>query len=462
MSLTGPLDAAAHGALELRRDALEIPRSRTRAGLLGLGGLVITVAVLCLCADQTVAILPQTVRPAWPAGLAGVFGTAGVDLGTVGVVLVLAFMFGSYALAMTRADRLSGRSVLACIAALHALVLLAPPLFSTDVFSYQAYAQMFAHYHANPYLTGPSAFRYDPLYAFIGSKWVGTPSAYGPLFTGLSALLAPLSIASSVVAYKLLAAVSSLTVVALVWNTARVRGLNPVRAAALVGLNPLVVVYGVGGGHNDLLMLVAMVAAVSLLLQHRDRLGGASVVLATAIKLTSAVIAPFAFADMLRAPARRRRRELLLGAGVTAVAVAVLSLALFGTGSLHLITTLRHNQAQGDWRSIPGFVSTRLGLGTIGHVTGYLLGAVFLVVLAWLLRRVARGQLDWIDGAAFATAAMIATASSLLPWYVAWLLPLAALGRDRRLPKVALVTTGIVMGIDMLGYIPHAPSVLGL
>jgi hypothetical protein len=57
---------------------------------------------------------------------------------------------------------------------------------------------------------------------------------------------------------------------------------------------------------------------------------------------------------------------------------------------------------------------------------------------------------------------MLATASSLLPWYVAWLLPLAALGTDRRLFKAALVMTGVVQGIQLLGYIPHAISLLGV
>ena len=38
------------------------------------------------------------------------------------------------------------------------------------------------------------------------------------------------------------------SIVALVWNTARLRGLDPVKAVALVGLNPLVVIYGVGRG----------------------------------------------------------------------------------------------------------------------------------------------------------------------------------------------------------------------
>ena len=50
---------------------------------------------------------------------------------------------------------------------------------------------------------------------------------------------------------------------------------------------------------------------------------------------------------------------------------------------------------------------------------------------------------------------MLVAASSLLPWYVAWLLPLAALATDRRLFKTALIFTGVVQGVEVLGYIPH-------
>jgi hypothetical protein len=66
-----------------------------------------------------------------------------------------------------------------------------------------------------------------------------------------------------------------------------------------------------------------------------------------------------------------------------------------------------------------------------------------------------RGQMDWIDGAAWAMLAMLVASSSLLPWYVAWLLPLAALGRDRRLATTAIIFTGVIQGIQLLGYIPH-------
>jgi hypothetical protein len=40
-------------------------------------------------------------------------------------------------------------------------------------------------------------------------------------------------------------------------------------------------------------------------------------------------------------------------------------------------------------------------------------------------------------------------------------MPLAALGGDRRLWRTAIVMTGVIQGIQLLGYIPHGSS-LGL
>jgi hypothetical protein len=345
------------------------------------------------------------------------------------------------------------------IAALYALVLLAPPLVSTDIFSYGAYGRMGTLYGANPYLHGPAAIALDPLYPFIGAKWVTTPSAYGPLFTAISYVLAPLSIAASVLAYKAIAAFAGLATVAAVWHAARWRGVDPVKAVALVGLNPLTVIYGVGGGHNDLLMLAAMVAGIYAIIQHRDRAGGGFLSLATGIKLTGGLLLPFAVAG--GAIRRAGRREIVIGAAVGSAALAIISFSLFGAGPLHLPGTIEHSQSVGDWHSIPGFITSRLGLGTIGHITGVILSVAFVICCMWLVRRVWRGQLDWIDGAGWATVAMLITASSLLPWYAAWLMPLAALGTDRRLWRTAIVLTGVIQLIELFGYLPHGGS-LGL
>jgi hypothetical protein len=457
-----PLGATRSGAFELRAPALETraAASRTWIGLLGLAGVLSTGLLIALAAANTDNLLPQTLRAGIGlVGLAGTFGTTGINLGSVGLTIVMATMFASYLAVVAVAHRLSPVLVLGTIAALNALILLAPPLVSTDIFSYQFYGRLGELYHANPYVTGPVAQHLDPLYQYIGSKWVYAPTVYGPLFTTLSYLLAPLSIPASVFAYKTIAAVSSLALVGLVWNGARLRGVDQVKAAALVGLNPLIVVYGVGGGHNDLLMLVPMLGGVVLLLQGRERLSGGSMVAAAAVKLTAGLMLPFALADRRGARSGTRRHELLIGAGVAAAAIAVLAAALFGAGPLHLPSTIENVQSQGNWQSLPGFIGTRLGLGTVGHPVTLILSGFFAGALAWLVWRVWRGQLDWIAGAGWAAVALLVTAASLLPWYAAWLMPLAALGRDRRLWRTAIAITVVMAFFQLLAYIPHGSTV---
>lgn len=430
------------------------PALRLRAGVLGLTGLLATTLLIALAAAHTDALLPETVRPL-PGWLAGPFGSTGLGLGSGPLILVLVVMFASYVLTVHAAGRLSPRSILMAIAAINALVLLAPPLLSTDVFSYQFYGRMGALYGANPYLAGPHALALDPLFPYIGAKWSYTPTVYGPLFTLLSYALAPLSIAASTLAYKAIAACASLGTVALVWNAARLRGVDPTRAVALVGLNPLVVLYGVGGAHNDLLMLLALMGGVYMLLARRERTGSATVVAAAAIKLTAALPLLFAIAGRGGRRERNRRRDVVLGGMLSLAAAAALGFTVFGTGPLQMFATLQRVQSEGDWHSIPGFISTRLGLGTVGHVMGIVLGLAFVVVLVWLLRRVWQGRMDWIAAAGWSAVTLLITASSLLPWYVTWLMPLAALGGDRRLWRAAIVLTGAIQFIQLIGYLPH-------
>jgi Glycosyltransferase family 87 len=455
MSVQAPLSADVHRGFA-RRPVDSSPvgaTSSSRRGLIALGGLLICGCLLAVAAAHTESLLPETIRPV-PPSLAGAFGDAGLNLHVGGAIAALSLMFVSYAVVVAASTRLSARAVLIAVVALHIVVLLGPPLVSTDVFSYQAYARMGSLYAYNPYLNGPHAIALDHVFPYIGAKWSYLPSVYGPVFTAFSYLLGSLSIATSVFAYKSIAAVASLALVAVVWRCARVRGIDPVRAAALVGLNPLLVLYGVGGGHNDLLMLLALAGAIYAVLASRPRTGGGLTMVAIGVKLTAGLLLPFVIAA--GGPRHGRgRRDLLLGAGVGLALVAALSFTVFGSGAFHLLATVSLSQSKGDWKSIPGVISSRLGMPTVGHISTYVLAAAFVIASAWLVRRVWQGTTDWIDGAGWAMLAMLIASSSLLPWYVGWMLPLAALGRDRRLWRMAIVMTGVVQAIQLLGYIPH-------
>jgi hypothetical protein len=463
MSVRGPLGATPNSAgVELGRSpglgAREALRHSWR-GPIGLAGLLICGALIAIAAANTTPLLPESIRPV-PANLAGAFAGLGLDLHAGGAMAVLLLNLAFYLVVVAYSRQLSARTVLAAIAALYAVILLAPPLISTDMFSYQAYSRMGAVYGVNPYLNGPHGIFLDPLFQYIGAKWSYIPSVYGPVFTTLSYALAPLSIAAGVLAYKLVAVISALAIVAMVWNIARLRGVDPVKAVAIVGLNPLLALYGVGGGHNDLLMLVPLVGAVYASLLSRERLTGGLVMLAVGIKLTAGLVLPFALAAGGPLRDGRRRKNLLVASAVSFVMVAVLGVTVFGPGILNMFPTVERSQVAGDWHSVPGLIVT-LGASTVGHIIGFLFTAAFVVVTVRLLRRVWHGQMDWIAGAGWATFALLISANSLLPWYVAWLLPLAALSSDRRLLRSTLALTCFVQLIQLPGYIPHAATLIG-
>ncbi len=433
---------------------------RARLNIAAVAAVPLLGLLICMAATRTNALLPVN-RPV-QSGMEGPLRYVGFDAPTgvaMGMVLLL---LAVYLMAVAVSERVSTRTVLIAVLAFNVIVLLGPPLFSTDVFSYQMYARLFASYHLNPYTHGPASVTTDPLYQYIGAKWISTPSVYGPLFTLMSGALSAASITASEFAFKLIAALASCGTLFLIWRSARLRDVNPTRAIALFGLNPLVTLYGVGGGHNDLLMLLFTTASICALLSNRNVAGGASIVVSAATKLTGGILLPFAIADRTHAADMgRRHRNILLGAGVAAVVIAIPSLLVFGSGLLKLPGTLRDVQSQGIWQSVPGFLLNATGNGE-NHTVTSVLGLIFAGICLWLLWRVWHGRMDWLEGAGWATFAMLMTAGSLLPWYMSWLLPLVALTSSRRLWRASLWMTGIVTVMTVITYLPNGFASLGI
>jgi hypothetical protein len=117
----------------------------------------------------------------------------------------------------------------------------------------------------------------------------------------------------------------------------------------------------------------------------------------------------------------------------------VLALAGFGTNALDALGVLSSNQDRTSSWSFPYKTAELLGALLPGDRLDYrgltraLYGAAFGVVLLWLLLRTWRGRIDPIAAAGWATLAILVASAWLVPWYILWLLPLAALAGDRRL-----------------------------
>lgn len=227
------------------------------------------------------------------------------------------------------------------------------------------------------------------------------------------------------------------------------------RAAAFVALNPLVLVHVVGGAHNDALTMLLATLAVAALLSARELSAGAALAAAIATKLSAAVIAPFAFLSTLdrisvvpypgSATKRNRRmgRRFLLGGLGVAIAIGVGAWLAFGWDWVHGFGLAGENQSRTSHMSIPITVARLAGLdpGAVRIAAAILLLAAVAYLLAWTYR----GG-DWIRAAAWATLALLLATAWLLPWYLIWLLPLAAVSRDRPLQLLTLGLTAYQLG----------------
>jgi alpha-1,6-mannosyltransferase len=372
--------------------------------------------------------------------------------------------FLAYLGVLVLAPRIGGRAIGALIVVAVLAFACAPVLLSHDAFSYVDYARLGVSHGLDPYVNAPDAAPADPAFAHV--TWTETPSAYGPLFTLATYPLAWLPIWLAVAALKAVAAAS---VLGLAWVVARLaawRGVDSARAAAFVALNPLVLVHVVGGAHNDgLAMLLAMIGVAALLVR-RDASAGASLVASAAIKSSSLFVAPFALVATLRTSmlmgrkldkwasfrptnlamrrgARGPLRGLLLGALAAAVVIGAAGYLAFGWEWLHAFGLARENQGRTSHMSIPVTFARLTAIDESAARVAAL--AIFGAAVLWLLAWTWRGG-DWIRAAAWAGTGLLLATSWLLPWYLVWPLPLAAVARDRALAFVLLALTAYQLG----------------
>jgi hypothetical protein len=471
--------------LSRRRSATH---ARTDTGVLvgrvSLAAIVaISLFIVLLAANRPSAITPTTQTGFFPGWMAGPLGGLLPGFTNNGTTIKFLFtgaivaMYLSYLLALKHARRLPARWVVAAILAAHVVYLLSPPLALTDVFNYINYGRMEVVHNLNPYTTIPILEPHsDP--SFFLSNWHELLSPYGPLFTMLTFAVVPLGVGGSFWALKTLLVLLSLATIFLVWKCALLLKRDPLTAIALVGLNPIVLVWGLGGDHNDFLMVFFIMLGFYLLLLSHARARGASgaadgtlaaaqiggvgenpravagapgalrgwllplsllevsaggaFVIAIGLKASAAVLIPVVLAALARVP--RALVQLVLGMLVGGAVVAAASLLAFG---LH-IPDLSTQSELVTSESIPNLIGLALGSGGENTLVRDVVTLALVASVAWCSWLAWRRR-DALTASGWASVALLVTLSWVLPWYVLWVLPLAALSSSRRLRTVALV-----------------------
>ena len=455
-------------------------RARWCLGTVVAGYLAMAVVAGAPNSPLTVLLPPRVRPPGWATGLARVTGVVHVGrprligVSLVLIVAVLAAFVG--VLTEAWAGRVRLTAALAASGISLAVSVAAPLLLSRDVYTYAAYGRILALYGRNPYVASLSSFPHDPFVATASVQWLRHHSLYGPVFTLASAAIARSwagSPGATILAFKVLGGLSVAAATGLVALTAwRIRPERAPLAVALVGLNPVIVVHTVGGGHVDALLAAPLAAAMAIAVTRPRALSLKAIVvtvLLTAACLVKAVMVPALALWMwwIVRTGRRADRGRTIAAHLAVLAAAVGASVTPFVAGWHTAAPFATLGGIEVWASPSQLVGRAVRL-VVGSVAGSTAGAdaarfvvagflvLFVVLLQRLAERTASTSSSWAAPAESCGIALLLLALCmpfLLPWYSAWFVAFLGLFGD----EVLLVAGAVVTGVLALTLIPADP-----
>ncbi|MFD8599935.1 polyprenol phosphomannose-dependent alpha 1,6 mannosyltransferase MptB [Kitasatospora sp. NPDC059646] len=357
-------------------------------------------------------------------------------------------------------------------------LLLLPPVFSRDVYSYLAQGAMLAH-GLDVYTYGPADLG-GRTAAQIPQVWQHTPAPYGPAFLLLARAAAPLAEHpwAGTLVLRLAALLAVAALAALLPALARTLGTDPAAALRLGALNPLVPLHLIAGAHNDAPMAALLLGGLLAAARRHAALGAALVTLAALVKAPAALALP---AVLLLATAARRGRlaqrptaaRSVAAAGATLPAVIaaagatlliVTSAAGTGYGWIAALTTPATSTSWSPTSTVGRLAADLTGAApdsavTAARLLGLACAAATIAVLAW---RVVRRRSDPVTALALAFAALVVLGPAFRPWYALWaVLPAACSARTPAVRRgVELVCAILAFTVMPDGFNPDRAELL--
>lgn len=347
-------------------------------------------------------------------------------------------------------------------------LILLPRMFSGDLYLYMFYGRTISEYGENPLLVAPRQFHDDPHLQWV-NRYRNLPSAYGPVWLMLSAMLSGLAgdaRFANLFTYKVALLGLHVLVTMVVWAVLnKTRPQFAVWGTIFYGWNPLVLLETVGNGHNDVMMALFAALAILASVHNRWLLAVCLLVAAGMVKLNALILLPpLILAWMLTFPDVRSR----IRAGLSATAVAVVcGLALYAplwAGAALFENTLRNPAAtwyaNSNWRLLRSLI-VRITEATSDSAATSLLDlvryAVFAGLYLILLRRLGSRE-NLVNTWAWVWFVYCLSLAWIWPWYFVLSTPIAAICGGR----VALLGVGFTVGglIFWLGWPPAGlPSI---
>jgi hypothetical protein len=334
-------------------------------------------------------------------------------------------------------------------------LLLIPPLFSRDAWSYAAQGALVAE-GFNPYDVGPGVLSGHIVEA-VDPMWMQTPAPYGPLPLAYGGLLARLTMDPYVLmlAHRLLAVLGIVLIAWAVPRLATACRVDPLLATWLVVANPMLLTHGIGAAHNDVLMLGLACSAFALALT--GRWGTAAVVAgaAAAVKLPGGlvVIAIAAVMSPLAGKALRFASLAIAGAVSILTLVTIGELTGVGSGWLGALDVPGLVRSPFSIANLIGMAASGV-LGWLGEDTAAeqalqivrLVGMIAAVTLIAVLSL--RSSIHHAARAVgIALLAVVLLGPSAHDWYFLWCLPFLAVARPGRRLTTTITAVSLIFTI---------------
>ena len=356
------------------------------------------------------------------------------------------------------------REILWVAAALRVLMLPIPPTLSNDVLRYVWDGRVVVSGH-NPYALPPEA---ESLVTLRDELWEGmdhrdVPTVYPPLALAAFSLaaIAPLPSAGRIVVLKAIFVAADLAACLCLFYLVRRRGVSPSRVL-WYAWNPLVVLEVAGMGHVDGLGVAATVGAVLWLQRFPLR---------AAVAASAGVLAKLVPLTLLPLWGLRSRRPLVFwgaAAGILCLSLLPVGLSTGGIppGLQKYGVSWEFNGPLFEplWRVFEALDTPAIFEGWLDgkkeesgdiefwnswypfnypqlHAKLVLTGLLGLAVV-WTLR-----SRDAIAGTGRLLGVVLLCSATLYPWYLLWILPWAALCRQRAWLALA--------GLSLLSYLPR-------
>ncbi|PPK71447.1 polyprenol phosphomannose-dependent alpha 1,6 mannosyltransferase MptB [Actinokineospora auranticolor] len=369
------------------------------------------------------------------------------------------------------AGRVSSRPVLIAAAAWMAPLVISPPVFTRDVFSYIAQG-MLPLYGQDPYVVGPIVLSMQDVVQNVHPFWQTTPAPYGPLFILLAKGVAWVSGSNMILGVVLMRIVLMVGLVPLLWalpGLVRHLGGHLPTTLWLAVAGPMTVVHLVGGPHNDLIMVGLLAAGTLCVLERRHVTGIVLVTLAAAIKATAMMALPFLvwvwaahlgatfWRNAFRAVAAALATFLVTFGGVTLLAGVDLGWFKALQAPTMIVNWLSIPTAVGEFAHTVAdlfFDANKAWFVNTARVIG---GLAFFVIAArqWWLSR--HGGSDAVRRMAFILFALAVLSPATLPWYVTWGFVIGAALPWQRRQLAILVSAGVFL---VLTYSPAGEDLL--